>query len=133
MATGFLGGGNDFLVCCIRLAETNVVAYRVLEQIDILEHHRDVAYQTFGGYFVHRYIAKEDASLLRVVKTGAKFHHRAFPASRRANKSCQGVLGKRDGYVVQHFLVLISKRYVLKPDVACRWGLPVTFHFRLVH
>ncbi len=58
MTAGFLGGGNDFLVCCIRLAETNVVAYRVLKQIDILEHHRDVTHQTFGGYFVHRHAAK---------------------------------------------------------------------------
>ena len=82
VATGFLGGGNDFLVRCIRLAETDVVAYGVLKQIDILEHHRD-------GYFVHRYTAKEDAALLWVVETGAKFYHRAFSTTRRAYKSRQ--------------------------------------------
>lgn len=117
----------------IRLAETDVVAYRVLKQIDILEHHRDVAHQTFGGYFVHRHAAKGDASLLWVVETGAKFHHRAFPTTRRTYKSRQGVFGERDGYIMQHFLVLIGKRYVLKPDVACYRGLPFSFHFRLVH
>ena len=78
-------------------------------------------------------ITKENASLLRVVETGAKFHHRAFPASRRTYESCQGVFWERDGYVVQYFLILIGKRYVFKPDVACRRGLPFSFHFRLVH
>ena len=34
---------------------------------------------------------------------------------------------------MQHFLVLIGERYVFKPDVACRRGLPFPFHFRLVH
>ena len=92
-----------------------------------------MAHQTFGGYFVHRHAAKGDASLLWVVETGAKFHHRAFPASRRTYKSRQGVFGERDGYIMQHFLALIGKRYVLKPDVACYWGLPFSFHFRLVH
>ena len=29
-----------------------------MKQIDILEHHRDVTHQTFGGYFVHRHAAK---------------------------------------------------------------------------
>ena len=58
VATGFLGGSNDFLVCRVCFAETDVVAYRVLKQIDVLEHHRDVAHQTFGGYFVHRNAAK---------------------------------------------------------------------------
>ena len=43
----------------------------------------------FGGYLVHRHVAKEDASLLRIVETGAKFHHRAFPTTRRAYKSRQ--------------------------------------------
>lgn len=86
-----------------------------------------------GGYFVHRHTAKENASFLWVVETGTKFHHRAFPTTRKAYKSRQGVFGERDGYVVQHFLVLIGKRYVLKPNVACHRGLPFSFHFRLVH
>ena len=39
-----------------------------------------MAHQAFGYYFVHRHTAKENTSLLWVVETGAKFHHRAFPA-----------------------------------------------------
>ena len=76
---------------------------------------------------------KEMRPLLWVVETGAKFHHRAFSTTRRTYKSRQGVFGERDGYIMQHFLVLIGKRYVLKPDVACRRRLPFSFHFRLVH
>ena len=34
---------------------------------------------------------------------------------------------------MQHFLVLISERYVLEPDVASHRRLPFPFHFRFVH
>ena len=86
-----------------------------------------------GIYLVHRHAAKEDASLLRVVEAGAKFHHRAFAASRRTYESRQRVLRKRDGHVVQHFLVLIGKRHVLEADVACCRGRAFPFHLRFVH
>ena len=58
MATGFFSCGYNFLFRRIRFTETDIVAYGVLKQIDILEHHRDVTHQTFGGYFVHRHAAK---------------------------------------------------------------------------
>ena len=132
VATGFLGGGNDFLIRRVRLAETDVVAYGVLEQIDILEHHGNVAHQAFGYYFVHRHIAKEDVSLLWVVETGTKFHHGAFPTTRRAYKSRQGVFGERDGYIMQHFLaplpdfpyLRLQKEHTMKTPITIRQESP---------
>ena len=75
-----------------------------------------MAHQAFGNYLVHWHAAKEDAGR----RTGSKFHHGAFPASRRTYKSRQGVFGERDGYIMQHFLVLIGKRYVLNDTCSNR-------------
>ena len=41
VAAGFLGCRDDLLVRRTGLSETDIVAYRVLKQIDVLEHHRD--------------------------------------------------------------------------------------------
>ena len=133
MAAGFLGCCDDLLVRRTGLSEADIVAYRVLKQIDVLEHHRDAAHQTFGFYIFHRDAIEKDTPLLRVVKSGAKFHHRTFPAARRTDESRQRVLRKRNGNVLQHRLVLIGERHMLETDVAGGRSLPFAFHLRLVH
>ena len=89
VATGFLGCGDDFLLRRVGFAETDVVAYRVLKQVNILKYHGYVAHQAFGICFIHRNIVEEDTPFLWVVEAGAKFHQRTFPASRRTDKSRQ--------------------------------------------
>ena len=133
VAAGFLGCRDDLLVRRTGLSETDIVAYRVLKQIDVLEHHRDAAHQTFRFYIFHRNAIEKDTPLLRVVESGAKFHHRTFPAPRRTDESRQRVSRKRDGNVLKHLLVLIGERHMLEPDVAGGRRLPFAFHLRLVH
>ena len=133
MATGFFSCGYNFFFRRVSFTKADIIAYGVLKQIDILKYHRDVAHQTFWIYLIHRNTIEKDTSFLWVVETGAKLHHRTFPASRRSDKSRQGVFRERNVYIMQHFLVLIGKRYVFKPDIACCRGLPFSFHLRLVH
>ena len=61
--------------------EADIVAYRILKQTDILKNHRDVAHQAFRCYFIHRNTVEKEVSLLWIVETGTKLHHRAFPTS----------------------------------------------------
>ena len=79
VATGFLGGSDDFFIHCIGFTEADIVAYRILKQTDILKNHRDVAHQAFRCYFIHRNTVEKEVSLLWIVETGTKLHHRAFP------------------------------------------------------
>ena len=66
-------------ICMVSIAD--IVAYRILKQTDILKNHRDVAHQAFRCYFIHRNTVEKEVSLLWIVETGTKLHHRAFPTS----------------------------------------------------
>ena len=52
----------------VGLAEEDVCADRVVEEVDVLEHHRDVREQTVAGKFAQVVSADGDAAALRIVK-----------------------------------------------------------------
>ena len=71
--------GISLLAVFAIYTEADIVAYRILKQTDILKNHRDVAHQAFRCYFIHRNTVEKEVSLLWIVETGTKLHHRAFP------------------------------------------------------
>ena len=52
----------------VGLAEEDVCTDRVVEEVDVLEDHRDVREQTVAGKFAQVVSADEDTPALRVVK-----------------------------------------------------------------
>ena len=71
MAAGFAGSGFYFFVGRIRFAEADIVLYRILEQVNVLEDHRDMPHQGFGFQLLHVLPVQHHFPFLRVIETGA--------------------------------------------------------------
>ena len=75
----------------VGLAEEDVRADRVVEEVDVLEHHRDVREQTVAGKFAQVVSADRNAAALRVVKAREQTANGRLATARRAADGGRGL------------------------------------------
>src|SRR5262249_51748030 len=81
MRIGGLGGGDDFVVACTRLAELDVFPNGATEQEHILSDIGDMPAQRLTRTQGHILIVDEDLAALCVVETQEQIEYRRFSAA----------------------------------------------------
>ena len=127
-----LCGCFDFFLCSIFPAIADIIANRVLKQINVLKYHGNLFHQLFRVYGCFIYTAKDYFSLLRVIKSGNQPQHRTFSTPGRADNGCHRSRGESCAYIMQNHIFSITKIYMRKLNVMPLRSIPITSHNRLV-
>ena len=101
----------------VGLAEEDVRADRVVEEVDVLEHHRDVREQTVAGKFAQVVSADRNAAALRVVKAREQTANGRLAAARRADDGGRGLLGDGKRHVLEDLSLIVAEVDVVEADV----------------
>ena len=68
MTAGFFRCGDHFRFGCVRFSEADIGADRIVEQVDILEYHRNICQQAVTRKFAQIVSADCDTARLRIIK-----------------------------------------------------------------
>lgn len=130
VAAGGFSGGDDFFVRGVGFSEFDIVFDRVVEQIHVLEHHRNIFHKAVELIIPDIFAADFDRAFLYVPKTGDKIAHRGFATARRPDDRSRRLCGDCQTDVIQNFIVSVREGYVLKRNgaVLCYNVLSVRVH-----
>mgnify|MGYP004698961111 CR=1 FL=1 len=104
---------NHLVLRRVGLAEEDVCADRVVEEVDALEHHRDVRKQTVAGKFAQVVSADRNAATLRVVKAREQAANGRLAAAGGADNGGRGLFGDRERHVLGDLSRIVPH--------CCRW------------
>src|SRR5205814_6543226 len=78
LCVGCTCGGSHFILCSVRAAKKEILAYSAMEKKDILQHCGNVAPQEVKIQRAHVVTTNPDRSCLRIVKTRDEVGHGGF-------------------------------------------------------
>ena len=113
MAARLFRRRNHLVLRRVGLAEENVCADRVVKEVDVLEHHRDVRKQTVAGKFAQVVSANGDAAALRIVKAREQTANGRLAAAGGADNGGRGLFGDRERHVLEDLSRIVPH--------CCRW------------
>ena len=83
MAAGFLGGGNDALHRCVRLAKAYVVRDCVVEKINVLENKAVVLHKVVHAVFANISLVQSDFAGINIPEAGEQMTECRLAAAAR--------------------------------------------------
>ena len=95
VAACFACSGDNFLVRCRRLAEADVVFYRIAEKIDVLEDDADLSHQRFERVVAHIMSADLDAAVRHIPEACDEMAERRLARAARTDDRRQGAFRNR--------------------------------------
>ena len=83
----------NFFFCCPWITETDVVFNGIVEQVDLLKDHRDIAEQTVTGHVPYILTAYCDLAAVHIIETGNQVAYRGLAAARWPYNGRSATLG----------------------------------------
>ena len=81
MAPSLFRSFYNFFLRCTWIAETDVVFNGIVEQIDLLKDHRDIAKQTITGHILHIFTVYCDLAAVHIIEAGNQVANRGLAAA----------------------------------------------------
>ena len=88
-----------------------------MEQVHVLEDHRDIGKEAVAGKLAQIVPADRDRALLRIIEAGEQAANRRLAGARGADDCGRGLLGDREGNVLENRSGIVAEGDVLKRDI----------------
>src|SRR5699024_6938487 len=107
----------NFFLRCTWIAETDVVFNGIVEQVDLLNDHRDIAEQTVTGHVPHILTAYCDLAAVHIIETGNQVANRGLAAARWPYNGRSAALGDGKADIPQNRNFIVGECHIMESNV----------------
>ena len=101
----------------IRLAEADVGADGIVEQIHILEHHGNVGKQAFAGHLSDIHTAHGNAAVIYIIEAGKQAADGGLAGAGRSHNGSGSLFGNGKAHILQNLSFVIAEVHMGKGNV----------------
>ena len=101
----------------IRLAEADIGADGIVEQIHILEHHGNVGKQAFAGHLSDVHAAHGNAAVIYIIETGEQAADGGFAGTGGSHNGSGSLFGNGKAHILQNLSFVVAEVHMGKGNV----------------